>query len=89
MELAEQLRFAASLPDDVPQTLDVSIVFKGVPSAFPNGCHIAEVELDPEIGTVSIVSYVTVVTVGGVLVNPMLVEGQAHQVGSPKASARH
>jgi len=77
MELAERLRIAGHLPDDVPRTLDVSHVFKGVPSAFPNGCHIAEVELDPETGTVSIVSYVTVNDFG-VLVNPMLVEGQAH-----------
>jgi carbon-monoxide dehydrogenase large subunit len=77
MDLAERMRFAGHLPDDLPRTLDVSHVFKGVPSAFPNGCHIAEVELDPETGTVSIVSYVTVNDFG-VLVNPMLVEGQAH-----------
>ena len=77
MDLAERLRFTMQLPDDVPRTLDVSHVFKGVPSAFPNGCHIAEVELDPETGTVVIVSYATVNDFG-VLVNPMLVEGQAH-----------
>jgi carbon-monoxide dehydrogenase large subunit len=77
MDLAERLRFTMQLPDDVPRTLDVSHVFKGVPSAFPNGCHIAEVELDHETGTVVIVSYATVNDFG-VLVNPMLVEGQAH-----------
>ncbi len=77
MELAARLRAGVRLPDDVPRTLDVSHVFKGVPSAFPNGCHIAEVELDPDTGTVEIVSYATVNDFG-VLVNPMLVEGQAH-----------
>ena len=77
MDLAERLRLAAHLPDDVPRTLDVSHVFKGVPSAFPNGCHIAEVEIDPDTGAVEIVSYATVNDFG-VLVNPMLVEGQAH-----------
>jgi carbon-monoxide dehydrogenase large subunit len=77
MDLAERVRVEVHLPDDVPRTLDVSHVFKGVPSAFPNGCHIAEIELDPETGAVEIVSYATVNDFG-VLVNPMLVEGQAH-----------
>jgi carbon-monoxide dehydrogenase large subunit len=77
MDLAARLRSATWLPDDVPRTLDVSQVFKGVPSAFPNGCHIAEVELDPDTGAVQIVRYSTVNDFG-VLVNPMLVAGQAH-----------
>jgi carbon-monoxide dehydrogenase large subunit len=77
MQLAARLRLDESLPDDLPQTLDVSHVFKGVPSAFPNGCHIAEVEVDPATGTVEVVSYTTVNDFG-VLVNPMLVAGQAH-----------
>jgi carbon-monoxide dehydrogenase large subunit len=77
MELAERLRLSVQLPDDLPRTLDVSHVFKGVPSAFPNGCHVAEIELDPDTGVVEVVSYATVNDFG-VLVNPMLVEGQAH-----------
>ncbi len=77
MDVAERLRLGGDLPDDIPRTLDVSHVFKGVPSAFPNGCHIAEVEVDPDTGAVEIVSYTTVNDFG-VLVNPMLVEGQAH-----------
>jgi carbon-monoxide dehydrogenase large subunit len=77
MDLATQLRLEEHLPDDLPATLDVSHVFKGVPSAFPNGCHIAEVEIDPDTGVVEIVSYATVNDFG-VLINPMLVAGQAH-----------
>ena len=77
MDLAERLRVPGELPDDVPRTLDVSHIAKGVPSAFPNGCHIAEVEVDPDTGVVEIVKYTTVNDFG-VLVNPMLVEGQAH-----------
>jgi carbon-monoxide dehydrogenase large subunit len=77
MDLAERLRVGVRLPDGVPATLDVSHVFKGVPSAFPNGCHIAEIELDPDTGVVEVVGYATVNDFG-VLVNPMLVEGQAH-----------
>jgi carbon-monoxide dehydrogenase large subunit len=77
LDLAERLRTEVRLPDDLPRTLDVRHVFKGVPSAFPNGCHVAEVEVDPETGVVEVVSYATVNDFG-VLINPMLVEGQAH-----------
>jgi carbon-monoxide dehydrogenase large subunit len=44
---------------------------------FPNGCHICEVEIDPETGEVTPVRYVSVEDVGTVL-NPVLVEGQIH-----------
>jgi carbon-monoxide dehydrogenase large subunit len=77
MDLAAKLDGALDLPDEVPQTLDASIVFAGAPSAFPNGCHICEVEIDPETGHVDVVKY-SMVNDFGVLVNPMLVEGQAH-----------
>ena len=42
---------------------------------YPGGCHIAEVEIDPDTGAVSIVNFVAVDDVGRV-VNPMIVEGQ-------------
>jgi aerobic carbon-monoxide dehydrogenase large subunit len=77
MDLAARLQEGAALPDDVPATLDASLVFAGAPSAYPNGCHIAEVELDPETGVIEVVKY-SMVNDFGVLVNPMLVEGQAH-----------
>jgi carbon-monoxide dehydrogenase large subunit len=44
---------------------------------FPNGCHIAEVELDPDTGIIAVTRY-ALVDDFGVLVNPMLVEGQIH-----------
>ncbi|MEX6723260.1 xanthine dehydrogenase family protein molybdopterin-binding subunit [Parapedomonas caeni] len=44
---------------------------------FPNGCHVAEVEIDPETGVVAISRY-TVVDDFGTIINPMLVEGQVH-----------
>jgi len=46
-------------------------------STFPNGCHIAEVEVDPETGITRIASYVTVDDCG-VVVNHAIVEGQMH-----------
>ncbi len=44
---------------------------------YPNGCHIAECELDPETGVVDIVAYVAVDDLGNVI-NPELVRGQVH-----------
>lgn len=44
---------------------------------FPAGCHICEVEVDPETGVTEIVNY-TAVDDFGVLINPMIVEGQVH-----------
>jgi carbon-monoxide dehydrogenase large subunit len=47
------------------------------PLTFPNGCHIAEVEIDPETGLVDLVTY-TAVDDPGVMLDPMIVEGQVH-----------
>ncbi len=77
MDLAARLRSGLDLPPDVPDSLDASLVNAGVPSAFPNGCHIAEVELDPETGHIDVVRY-TMANDFGVEVNPMIVAGQAH-----------
>jgi carbon-monoxide dehydrogenase large subunit len=77
MELAAALRRGLDLPPDLPASLDASLVNAGVPSAFPNGCHIAEVELDPDTGHIDVVRYV-MANDFGVEVNPMLVAGQAH-----------
>ena len=61
----------------MPGALDASLVSPGVPSAYPNGCHVAEVEVDPETGVVEVVRY-AMVNDFGVEVNPRLVAGQAH-----------
>jgi carbon-monoxide dehydrogenase large subunit len=55
----------------------VSNVSDGPPSAFPNGCHIAEVEIDPDTGETEVVKY-SFVNDFGVVINPLLVDGQAH-----------
>lgn len=77
IELAKRLRLATNLPEDCPRSLDVSHVHKASPSAYPNGCHVAEVEVDPETGTVAVVRY-TLMNDFGTVVNPMIVEGQGH-----------
>jgi carbon-monoxide dehydrogenase large subunit len=60
-----------------PGKLDVKHVTEVIPSAFPNGCHVAEVEIDPDTGAVEVVRYSSVNDFGTVL-NPLLVEGQIH-----------
>ncbi len=77
LELAAELRKGISLPDETPSSLDVSLIEKTPPSAFPNGCHVAEVEIDPDTGQVFLDKYETVNDFG-VLVNPKLVQGQLH-----------
>jgi carbon-monoxide dehydrogenase large subunit len=46
-------------------------------STFPNGCHIAEVEIDPQTGVTEVQAYVTVDDCG-VVINHTIVEGQMH-----------
>jgi aerobic carbon-monoxide dehydrogenase large subunit len=78
MDLAEKLNNGSKPPADVPQSLDVTHVSDG-PSAstYPNGCHIAEVEVDPETGVVEIAKY-SCVNDFGTVINPLIVEGQLH-----------
>ncbi|MGC8201910.1 xanthine dehydrogenase family protein molybdopterin-binding subunit [Aliiroseovarius sp. PTFE2010] len=45
--------------------------------SFPNGCHIAEVEIDPDTGKTQVVKY-TVADDFGNLINPLLAQGQVH-----------
>lgn len=59
-----------------PKELDIAYANK-FGSCFPNGCHIAEVEIDPTSGETQIVSYVACDDAGN-LINPQIVEGQMH-----------
>src|SRR6266480_1269781 len=49
-ELSRRMR-EGEMPDGVPSSLDVDHATKDTPSTFPNGCHVAEVEIDPETRT--------------------------------------
>ncbi len=77
LELARKLRGGLKLPPEAPQSLDVSHISDNPPFSFPNGCHISEVEIDPETGVIEVVRYFMVNDFGTVI-NPMLVAGQAH-----------
>ena len=58
-----------------PGGLDMDLREKKVGATFPNGCHIAEVEIDPETGVTDIVSYVACDDAGNII-NHQIVEGQ-------------
>jgi len=60
----------------IPESLDTKLSVD-TPQAFPNGCHIAEVEIDPQTGSVALVAYVAVDDCGTVL-DPVIVHGQIH-----------
>ncbi len=67
-----------TLAGGLPQgTLDVEAGHDDYTSTFPNGCHIAEVEVDEETGVVTLENYV-VVDDFGLLYNPLVVQGQVH-----------
>ena len=58
-------------------TLDAAEVANIDFHTFPNGCHMAEVEVDPETGVVQVVRYSVCDDVGKA-VNPLIVRGQVH-----------
>ncbi len=60
----------------MPESLDITATFKGPPS-FPNGCHVAEVEIDAATGALALVNYIAVGDCGNVL-DDMIVTGQIH-----------
>jgi carbon-monoxide dehydrogenase large subunit len=60
-----------------PGVLDTAEIANIDAHTFPNGCHVAEVEIDPETGVLSVVRYVVMDDVGKA-VNPMIVRGQVH-----------
>ncbi len=65
---------AARQPD---KRIAVSTLQKVGGPSWPNGCHVCEVEIEPETGAVQIVRYTTIDDVGRVI-NPLIVAGQVH-----------
>ena len=74
MTLAETQRRRAAEGQNVT-TLDAAEVAPIDNHTFPNGCHMAEVEVDPDTGTVALVRY-SVCDDFGKTVNPLIVRGQ-------------
>ena len=72
---------ASFLPSRIPPTLEPGLYeigsFSPKMNTFPNGCHVVEVEIDPETGQVKIVKYSMVDDVGNII-NPLSLKGQIH-----------
>jgi len=65
----------ARRPDGVAPGLFTSEAFTPEAGTFPNGCHVCEVEIDPDTGVTDILRY-TVEDDVGVVINPLILEGQ-------------
>ena len=74
-EVAKLAVQPGKIPKDMEGGLVATAVYTAEVSNFPNGCHVCEVEIDPETGVTEIVRYHVVDDVGTVL-NPMLLHGQ-------------
>jgi carbon-monoxide dehydrogenase large subunit len=67
----------ARLPGGVEPGLFEHATYAPSHATFPNGCHVCEVEIDPETGAVALAGYVVVDDVGTVI-NPLTLKGQIH-----------
>ena len=64
-------------PPDHELGLGEAAEYKADQPNYPNGCHICEVEIDPETGKIWVVKY-TVIDDVGTVINPLLLDGQIH-----------
>jgi carbon-monoxide dehydrogenase large subunit len=76
-EVAVAAKDAANLPEGVEPGLDTKADSNVADGTYPNGCHICEIEVDPDTGSVEIINYAVVDDFGRV-VNPLLLAGQVH-----------
>lgn len=76
-EVAAAARDPSRLPDGIEPGLDAGHDHVPDAATFPNGCHVCEIEVDPETGQIEILRY-HVSDDFGVALNPMLLEGQVH-----------
>jgi len=76
-QIAEAANDPKRRPAGIEAGLNGTSGFTPPASTYPNGCHIAEVEVDPETGTVRVERY-TIVDDFGVVLNPLLLQGQVH-----------
>ena len=68
---------SATFPDSNEIGLQATSHYRAKQYNYPCGCHVCEVEIDPRTGALALVRY-TAVNDHGVVINPMLLEGQVH-----------
>ncbi|MFT5180139.1 MAG: carbon-monoxide dehydrogenase large subunit [Alphaproteobacteria bacterium] len=76
-DVARAAQEAGNLPEGAEPGLDEAYSHTPDAATYPNGCHICEVEIDPDTGILEIVRY-TVMDDFGDVINPFLIEGQVH-----------
>jgi carbon-monoxide dehydrogenase large subunit len=76
-QVAAAAKDPTKLPDGMAPGLDGQADYKAPVQTFPNGCHVCEVEIDRDTGTVAVVRH-TVVDDFGTVLNPMMLAGQVH-----------
>ncbi len=74
-EVAKASLDPKNLPAGMEPGLIEKAIYTGKAASYPNGCHVCELEIDEETGTVEILDYNVVDDVGTVL-NPLLLHGQ-------------
>jgi carbon-monoxide dehydrogenase large subunit len=77
MELARQARGLQGLPEELANGLDETGYSTSAINTYPNGCHICEIEVDEQTGTVDVKRY-TLVDDFGLVMNPLILDGQIH-----------
>jgi len=75
-----EVSLAAYIPhnypiDEIEPGLDETAFYDPKNFTYPGGCHVCEVEIDPDTGTVSMINFTAIDDIGRVI-NPMIVEGQ-------------
>jgi aerobic carbon-monoxide dehydrogenase large subunit len=77
-----QVALTAYVPHNYPITelepgLEEHAFYDPLNFTYPGGCHVCEVEIDPDTGVTKVINFTAVDDIGRVI-NPMIVEGQVH-----------
>jgi carbon-monoxide dehydrogenase large subunit len=76
-EVAKAAFQPARLPPGIEPGLYENATYQPTHETYPNSCHVAEIEIDPDTGSVNLLSYLVVDDVGTVI-NPLTLKGQIH-----------
>ena len=76
-EVARAAHTRADLPDDLRGPLAAECDETVLQASFPYGCHVCEVEVDPQTGVTKLINYAAVDDVGRAI-NPLIIHGQVH-----------